>query len=98
MMRRFFIAVTSLLLLGAPILAQTSGQTPTTPPPNQLDGFVPLQDLPPGEQMPAAPLLIGAYAFFLVLMMFYLWTIWNRIGKVEKDMQELARRQGGAGR
>jgi len=48
--------------------------------------------------MPAAPLLIAAYAFFLVLMMFYLWTIWNRLSKVEKEMQELARRQGGATR
>ena len=38
------------------------------------------------------------YAFFLVLMLFYLWTIWNRLSKVEKDMQELARRQGGAAR
>ena len=50
--------------------------------------------LPPGEQLPAAPFLIGSYAFFLVLMMFYLWTIWRRIGKVEQEMRELERRHG----
>ena len=50
------------------------------------------------KQMPAAPLLIGSYAFFLVLMMFYLWTIWRRIGKVEKEMHDLERRQGAAQR
>jgi hypothetical protein len=27
------------------------------------------------------------------LMLFYLWTIWRRIGKVERDMQDLERRQ-----
>jgi hypothetical protein len=94
MMRRLFIALTSFLLIAAPLLAQPAGQTE----PSQLDGFVPLDQLPPGEQMPAAPLLIAAYAFFLVLMMVYLWTIWNRLSKVEKELQELARRHGGAAR
>ena len=41
--------------------------------------------------------MIGAYAFFLLLMMFYLWTIWRRIGKVEADMHALERRQGAGG-
>ena len=41
--------------------------------------------------------LIGAYAFFLLLMMFYLWTIWRRLGKVEAEMRELERRQGQRG-
>jgi hypothetical protein len=64
-------------------------QQPTTP-----DGFV---QVAPGtlvEQIPAAPLVIASYAFFLLLMVFYLWTIWRRIGKVESDMQALERRQG----
>ena len=57
------------------------------------EGFVPV---PPGtqvEQLPAAPLVIASYAFFLLLMVFYLWTIWRRIGKVESEMQALERRQ-----
>ncbi len=57
------------------------------------EGFVPVAGTPPGEQIPAAPLVIGAYAFFLLLMVFYLWTIWRRVGKVEADMQALERRQ-----
>jgi hypothetical protein len=55
--------------------------------------FTPFTGVPPDQQMPAAPLVIGAYAFFLLLMMFYLWTIWRRIGKVEADMRALERRQ-----
>ena len=61
------------------------------------DGFVPVTGAPASEQVPAAPLVVGAYAFFLLLMMFYLWTIWRRIGKVETDMRALERRQGAGG-
>jgi len=63
-------------------------QQPTIP-----EGFVPVTGVPPSEQIPAAPLVIAAYAFFLLLMVFYLWTIWRRIGKVESEMQALERRQ-----
>jgi hypothetical protein len=59
------------------------------------EGFVPVTGTPPGEQIPAAPLVMVTYAFFLLLMLFYLWTIWRRIGKVESDMQALDRRQSG---
>jgi hypothetical protein len=45
------------------------------------------------EQIPAAPLVIASYAFFLLLMVVYLWTIWRRIGKVETEMHVLERRQ-----
>ncbi|MGE0450242.1 MAG: heme exporter protein CcmD [Vicinamibacterales bacterium] len=78
-----------LVLAGAPAFAQPQGSP---------DGFVPLQSLPPGEEMPGAPFVVAAYAFFLLLMLFYLWTIWNRLGKVEREIRELERRQGGAAR
>ena len=57
------------------------------------EGFVPVTGVPVTEQIPAAPLVIASYAFFLLLMVFYLWTIWRRIGKVESEMQALERRQ-----
>ena len=57
------------------------------------EGFVPVTGVPAGEQIPAAPLVIASYAFFLLLMVFYLWTIWRRIGKVESEMRALDRRQ-----
>jgi CcmD family protein len=56
------------------------------------DGFVPLDSLPPQEQLPAAPLLIAAYAFVWVLLMAYLWSIAKRLGRVEHDIQSLQRR------
>jgi len=60
------------------------------------EGFVPVTGAPITEQIPAAPLVMTAYAFFLLLMLFYLWTIWRRIGKVETEMQALERRQSGS--
>jgi hypothetical protein len=88
MFRGLLIACLSLLLTRSPALAL---QPPTAPP----DGFVPIDTLPPGEEMPAAPLLIAAYVFFLLLMMFYLWTIWRRLGAVEREMHDLERRGAG---
>jgi hypothetical protein len=91
MIRGIFVAITALLLTAAPALAQQA--------PAGQDGFVPANSLPPGQQLPAAPFLIGAYAFFLALMMFYLWTIWRRINRVEREIQDLDRRTPrGAGR
>jgi hypothetical protein len=87
MFRRVMIWLCSMLLVAAPALAQQ-------PPNSGLDGFVPAQSIPQTEQIPAAPLLLSSYAFFLVLMLFYLWTIWRRINKVEREMQDLERRQG----
>ena len=90
MTRRIWTALVTFMLLGATAFAQ--------PPSGSPDGFVPLSSLPPGEGLPAARFVIAAYAFFLILMLFYLWTIWNRLSKVEKDMRELGRRHGGAAR
>ena len=88
MLRRLSIGITTLMIVTAPTLALA-----LQPPSAAQEGFRPLSELPPGQQVPAAPLLIGSYAFFLVLMMFYLWTIWRRIGRVEKEMHDLERRQ-----
>ena len=68
------------------------------PPPGQSE-FIPLNELPASEKLPAAPFLIAAYAFVWVAVMFYLWTIWRRINTVEREMQDLERRTArGAGR
>ena len=70
-------------------------QPPQTPAREQ---YVLIDQLPPSEQMPSAPFVVAAYSVVWLVAMFYLWTIWRRIGKVEDDMQALARRQKDAGR
>jgi hypothetical protein len=98
MAHRMFARLLSLAL--AALAAVSALGTITAAPllawqPAPQGDFVPFTGVPPDQQMPAAPLVIGAYAFFLLLMMFYLWTIWRRIGKVEADMRALERRQVG---
>jgi CcmD family protein len=57
---------------------------------DQLSEFVPAGNLPATEQLPAAPLLIGAYVFVWAAMLFYVWSLWRRLGKVERDISELS--------
>jgi CcmD family protein len=82
---RFLTALCSFLLLAPRLFAVQQA------PPGQSE-YVPIKDLPPGDQMPAAPLLIAAYAFVWVAVMFYLWTIWRRLNKVEDEMRALAQK------
>ncbi|MGE3841320.1 MAG: CcmD family protein [Vicinamibacterales bacterium] len=61
-------------------------------PPEQQDEFVPVDELPAQESLPAAPLLIAAYAFVWVVVLVYLFSIWRRLGRVERDMASVAQR------
>ena len=85
----------SLLFVAAVSATAVFAQQPQQP---ARDQYLPIDQLPPGEQMPSAPFVIAAYGAIWILAMFYLWTIWRRIGKLEDDMQALARRQKDAGR
>jgi CcmD family protein len=52
--------------------------------------FVPVNELPAAEQLPAAPLLVAAYVFVWLALLAYVWSIWRRLGKVERDISELS--------
>jgi CcmD family protein len=88
MPRRVLTALLSVLLTAPVLLAQ----------PPQQNEYVPIDQLPPQEALPAAPLLIGAYIVVWLGLMGYLFWIWRRIARVEADMQALQRRTSGSGR
>jgi CcmD family protein len=84
--------------LGAAIAFVTLAGTVLAQPPQQNE-FVPVDTLPPADQLPSAPLLIAAYVFVWLATLFYLWTIWKRLGKVEAEVRTLeSRRASGARR
>jgi len=93
--RRLGAALASIVWLGVSALAQTP--PPGQAPPGQ-EGFVPITQLPPAQQLPAAPYLIAAYAFIWVALLAYLFSIWRRLGRVEQEMRSLEQRsrKGGA--
>jgi len=54
--------------------------------------FVPVTEIPASEQLPAAPLLITAYAFVWIAVFAYVWLMWRRLGKVEQELATLSAR------
>jgi CcmD family protein len=61
-------------------------------PPEPPAGFVPASSLPSQEQLPAAPLVIGAYAIAWVAVFGYLWSVWQRLNRVERELADVSRR------
>jgi CcmD family protein len=91
-MRRF--SVFALLLVAGALLAGLSGPVLAQAQPGDQteaarEGYVPVKDLPAAEQLPAAPLVIGAYAFIWFGVMAYLWTIWRRLTAVDRELMLL---------
>ena len=78
-------------LLAAGLAAPVAAQPPTTA---AQEGFVPMDDVPPEDQMPAAPLVAAAYGVVWAIAVGYLWTIWRRLGAVEAELADVARRVG----
>ena len=87
-MKRLVLCVALLVLLPGVVLP---AQQPAKPPSSQED-FVPVSALPQAEQLPAAPLLIAAYAFVWVALMAYVWSLWRRMAKLERELADLQRR------
>lgn len=56
------------------------------------DEFVPIDELPPTEQLPAARFLVLAYVFAWVAILVYVWSIWRRLGKVEQELTAVEER------
>ena len=53
------------------------------------DGFEPISELPPDERLPAAPMLVAAYAFVALALFAYLLSLGRRLGAVKQEMARL---------
>jgi CcmD family protein len=72
------ICLAALLLMNAVAFAQPQSE------------FKPVTEIPASEQLPSAPLVIAAYAFVWLAFVFYAWTMWRKLGKVEQELQTLS--------
>lgn len=88
-MKKILLAIVMLVVvLGAAAMA-------AQPPPSSTaaqEGFVPVSSIPQTEQLPAAPLLIASYAFVWVALIVYVWLLWRRLTRVERELADLNRR------
>jgi CcmD family protein len=66
-------------------------------PPEPKGEYVPVDKLPPTESMPAAPLLIGAYAFVMIVLFVYVFSVARRLSSVQRELNRLdaTLKQGG---
>lgn len=84
--RRIAVVLVALLCWGAlPQEASAKAQ----PPSSQQSEFKSLDQLPPAEQVPAATLLVAAYAFVLVGLFLYVVTVARRLTTVQREIERL---------
>jgi CcmD family protein len=93
---RILLALAMVIVLAGPRAALAQSPSPSAPArPAPADGqgeFVPLSELPPAEQLPAAPLVLGAYGFIWATVLVYVFLLWRRLAVVQQDLDQLKRR------
>ena len=94
MKHTLLVLVCSMMLAGTVFAASQPPQTPSS----AQSEFVPAVPGAATEQLPAAPLVIAAYAFVWIATMGYVWTIARRLTKVEDDLLTLERKTSKAPR
>jgi CcmD family protein len=77
------------ILLGVLLLGPTIATAQPQPPKD----FVAVDETLPGEQIPALPLIAGAYGFIWVVLLGYVWSIGRRLRTVEAELAELESRR-----
>ena len=55
--------------------------------------FVPVDEVPPGEQIPAINMVAAAYGFVWVAVLVYVWSIAKRLKHVETELADLETRR-----
>ena len=94
MKRRVLVCVCAVGLLAGPRVdarqqpAPAPAAQPAAPQAAQNE-FVPVTDLPPAEQMPAGPLVLGAYGFIWAAVLVYVFLLSRRLQAVQKDIDAL---------
>ena len=80
--RAFCVAA---LLLSAPVAY--AAQPKPSP-----DEFVPMEEVPASEQIPAINLVAAAYGFVWIVVVGYVWSLGRRLQKAESEIEDLERR------
>ncbi|MGH9311783.1 MAG: CcmD family protein [Vicinamibacterales bacterium] len=55
--------------------------------------FLPVTDAET-ERLPAAPLVMSAYAVAWAAIFLYIWSLWRRLSRVERELEQLSQRSG----
>ncbi len=91
-MRRVLRTAAVLFVLAGACPAVALAQAP-----QPQDEFVPISELPPQEQLPAAPLLVGAYVFVLAVLFAYVYSVAGRLTALQRDLARIEGEQARRG-
>ena len=78
-----------ILFVLAALAAMPAAASATNAQPKPPADFVPMDDAPQGEQIPAMPLLGAAYGFIWIGVFWYVWSVARRLRKVETEIAAL---------
>jgi CcmD family protein len=81
---RLLTSVTLITVLSSGALAAAQPQQT-----EQQKEFVPISELPPQDQLPAAPLLVSAYAFVWLAVFGYVVSVARRLSVVQRECERL---------
>ena len=75
-------------LSAAPARAELQSQ-PSPSAQKPTDGFEPISEIPPEDRMPAAPMVVAAYAFVMLAFFAYVLSLARRLGAVNQEISRL---------
>jgi CcmD family protein len=84
---RFFRALVCAVALAAAGPCVLAAQPQPSP-----DEFVPVDEIPPEEQIPAINLIAAAYGFVWIAVVGYVWSLGRRLQQAEADLAALERK------
>jgi CcmD family protein len=65
----------------------------------QDSGFVPVKPGEPGQEtLPATPLVFIAYGLIWTMLLVYVWFLWRKLGRVERELGEVNAKLRAGGR
>ena len=89
---RVLVVLALLFARGASIEASWLVQQPPPQPPPATEGFEPLSEVPESEQIPAFRLVAIAYAVVWIVLIGYVWSVSQRLQRVERELAALDRK------
>jgi CcmD family protein len=96
---RVWLMAARLLVILCAVAAPAAAEMQPPPPSSAAqEGFVPIDQLQPKEQLPAAPLVMAAYSVAWLVIFGYVWSIWQRLSKVEQEITSVSKRVAGGTR
>jgi CcmD family protein len=79
----------ALIAVGACAAQQAEAARAQPQPSEQQEEFIPIDQLPPQEQLAAGPLLVSAYAFVVLMLFGYLVSVSRRLSLLQREVDRL---------